>query len=447
MKSIIPFAARVISALIAIISTYYLTRILGVELFGVYSAMLSATFFFNLFTDWGFNLYGAQMLAGFPTHQEKESFLKGVLTLKLILSVIFSLVYFIMALFVFKNGLLYLLGLPLILLSFLNPEWVCRGTMLPHFVGFRQLIFSGLNIIGFILIFYAKFPPILGFILNTLNTILSFLIIIAGIKRKTKLSFTTAPFKELNPMKLLKRSSLYFYGFLLNNMNYVSGVILLAIFLNSKATGAYSSYYNILTNVITPVVITYSLFAPKLAVLNDEGVLKKYYTVIGYIILAGFVFFLNFKFFYNLFYPSSFTFQPEITIIVALVFVFFCAEYLFVINSIFLNEPKSYFLINLLGLVINFSLSFYFIFSKQFSVYNSYVCLLLSQIAMCVYAIGKWPKLIFNFSFKDSLFCVASLLIILIAHFSLSIFYVIFISFVIISVAAVKVILLLKNLY
>src|SRR4051812_44877835 len=137
MKSLIPFAARFISAVLAIVSTFYLTRILGVQLFGTYSAMLSATFFFNLFTDWGFNLYGAQMLAGQANNFERGKFLIQAISLKAILSLVFSGLYLVMSMFFFENTFFFLLGLPIILFSFLNPEWVCRGVMLPHFVGYR----------------------------------------------------------------------------------------------------------------------------------------------------------------------------------------------------------------------------------------------------------------------------------------------------------------------
>lgn len=446
MKSIIPFAARIVSALLAVISTYYLTRVLGVEQFGVYSAMLSTTFFFNLFTDWGFNLYGPQMLSAFGSRAEKEGFLKDAISLKIVLSILFSCIYFLMAVFVFKNTLLYLIGLPLILLSFLNPEWVARGIMLPHFVGYRQLIFSVLNVTGFIVIYFAKIPGYTAFFLYTLNTIVSFLIVIIAIKKR-KLQFSTAPFKTVRPYVLLKNTSLYFYGFLVNSLNYICGVILLEVFLSSRATGVYSSYYNILTNVITPVAITYGLFAPKFGTEINKDLLTRYYKIIGYVVLAGIVFFFNFKIFYNLFYPSSFNFEPSISTVVALVFVFYCIEYLLVIHSIFLKEPKSYFKINLLGLSVNIACNFYFIYSNQFSVRNSFICLLISQVSMCLYAISKWPSLIANFFSRDGLFSIASLLFLIVIQsifpgivFSLTCFFVV-------SVAAFRAILLLKNLY
>jgi PST family polysaccharide transporter len=447
MKSVIPFASRLVSAVLAIVSTFYLTRILGVQLFGTYSAMLSATFFFNLFTDWGFNLYGAQMLAVQTDSLERGKFLMEAISLKALLSAVFSGLYLVMAIFFFENTFFFLLGLPIILFSFLNPEWVCRGVMLPHFVGYRQLIFSVLNVVAFILVYFAKLPRSLTFALYTANTLVSFIIIIFLLTKNKLLYFRPLKFSATNSLILLKRTSLYFYGFLLNNLNYTAGIIILEVFLNSRAAGVYSSYYNIFSNLVTPVIITYSLFAPKMGILPDKTLLIKYYTIIGYIVLAGFFFFLNFRFFYDLFYPRSFNFEPEITIVVALVFIFYCLEYLFVIHSVFINDPKFYFLVNVVGILINISIVFYLLYSHQLSVRNSFLCLLTSQIGMSIFAIVKWPKLVFNFSFKDVSFCLLSLIVISTVHFTLPALYASLISLVLIGAAALRAVSLIKNLY
>ncbi len=447
MKSLIPFAARLISAVLAVISTFYLTRILGVQLFGTYSAMLSATFFFNLFTDWGFNLFGAQMLAGTVNTSEREKFLIEAVSLKVILSVVFTCVYLVMAISFVENTFFFLLGLPIILFSFLNPEWVCRGVMRPHYVGYRQLILSLLNVVAFILIYFAKLPGYLTVALNTANTLVSFIIIIFLLKKGKFLPIQPLKIRAANYLTLLKRTSLYFYGFLLNNLNYTAGVIILEIFLHSRATGLYSSYYNIFSNLVTPVIITYSLFAPKMAILPDKTLLTRYYTIIAYIVLAGLFFFLNFKFFYEFFYPRSFNFDSKITLVVALVFIFYCFEYLFVIHSIFIKDALSYLQINVVGILINFSIVFYLLYSHRLSVQNSFLCLLMSQVGMTLFAIIKWPQLVFNFSMKDSLVCLSMLLVIFALHCTLPASYASVISTVLIAAGASRVVYLIKNLY
>lgn len=387
------------------------------------------------------------MLAASAGDVEKQSFLTEAVILKIVLCVILSLLYLGFVIFVFHDEFLYLLGLPLILFSFLNPDWVCRGLMLPHFVGYRQLIFAVANIIGFIFLYHSKLPHFLAFVIYTANTIFSFLIVISFITPKLKLPIKLVDFKNSTPSKLLKRTSFYFYGFILNNINYTAGVILLDIFLDSQAAGSYSSYYNIFTNLVTPVVITYNLFAPKIDGITDKALFKKYYATMCYILLGGCLFFLNFKFFYTLFYPSSFTFQPQVTVVVALVFAFYCLEYLFVINSIFYRQPKSYFLINLFGIVINIVGNFYFIYTHQFSVRNSFICLLLSQVVMSAVGINRWPKTIFFFPLKDLCFCLFSLLIVLFIYFHLPVICASVISVLILSVATFRVVSLLKNLY
>jgi PST family polysaccharide transporter len=447
MKSVVPFASRLVSAVFAVISTFYLTRILGVQAFGTYSAMLSATFFFNLFTDWGFNLYGPQMLAGHANSLERGKFLLGAISLKAILSAVFSGLYIVMAIFFFQNTFFFLLGLPIILFSFLNPEWVCRGVMLPHFVGYRQLIFSVLNVVAFLLIYFSKLPPFLAFTLYTTNTLISFIIIIFLLKKSDVFYNRPIKFHASSSLSLLKRTSLYFYGFLLNNLIYTAGIVVLEIFLNSGAAGVYSSYYNIFTNLVTPVFITYSLFAPKMGLSPNKALLANYYSIIGYIVVGGFVFFLNFKFFYELFYPGSFSFDPEITLVVALVFIFYCLEYVFVIHAVFINDARSYLFINVVGVVVNFSIAIYLLYFHQLSVLNSFLCLLTSQICMTIFAIAKWPRLVFKFSAKHVSLCLLSLLLITAAHFTLPALYASLVSIVVIGAAALRAVNLLKNFY
>ena len=140
MKSIIPFVVRVISSLLAVVSNYILARHLGIAVFGIYSGMLSVVFIINLITDWGFNSYGSQMLAQ-QQESSKSMFITKALSFKITLSIVFSFFYLIFCFVKFGGNWYYLLGTPLILLSFLNPEWICRGVLMPHLASYRQLIF------------------------------------------------------------------------------------------------------------------------------------------------------------------------------------------------------------------------------------------------------------------------------------------------------------------
>lgn len=449
MKSLIPFIIRFSASFVAIFTNYIIAKHLGISVYGIYASMLSIVFLINIITDWGFNAYGSQMLAQLTTTTQKNDFVQKALHLKLFLSVIFGFSYMLFCITFFKQPLYYLLGTPIILFSFLHPEWVCRGLLLPHMASYRQIIFSGLNIVIFYLLYRFSLPQYLVFIGYAFNTILSFYIIVWILKDiisfnifKGKTVFTLPSFG------LVKNTSIYFYGYLANNINYVLGILMLTLFSNSSEVGVYASYYNIFTTLVAPIIITYGLFSPKVHVTKPNVFYTNYFLVISCILVAGIVFFVNGAFFYHLFYPKSFAFNGKTNIFAACVFVLYCLENLFVVSAILDSKPAIYFRSNAIALSVGIVFFSFFIVTKNLTAQTCFVCLISIQSTMCLASLVTYKNLIafLNNRIIFGLFLVASILL-LVNFLNVSIYFTHCLSFFLLMFIAFRIFKVLKHMY
>lgn len=446
MKSIIPFIVRVVASFLAVISNYILAKYLGKAVFGIYSGMLSVVFIINLITDWGFNSYGSQMLAQQNNKEEKSLFVTNVISFKLLLSIFFSVIYLGICLIKFTDNWYYLLGTPLILFSFLNPEWICRGFLMPQMASYRQLIFAIANILFFSAAYFLHLPSIVVFILYSFNTIISCSIILFFVKKDF-------PFKLFNTKNVLnnrdihRSTSMYFYGYLLNNVNYTGGIIVLTFFSIPEVVGTYSSYYNIFSTVVSPIVIVYGLFAPKVATFAKNQFYSGYFKTIISVLAIGVVFYINGGILYKIFYPKAFVFDSAINYLAAGVFVMYCLENLFAANAIFSNKPKVYFTINLVGLLANAICFCYLIATKNLSAQTAFASLFISQVIMFFSSLYSYSNLLKYFLNKETL-AIVTLLIILgiiqVAHLAILIYV---LSAIMLVWMGLRTFYLIKNLY
>ncbi len=440
MKAIIPFIVRVLTAMIAVVSNYFVSLVLGVEFFGLYSSMLSITFVLGLFSDWGLSVYGAQLLA---SSEDKKEFINQSLNLKFWLCLICIIPYLW---FCFENKehfILLITGLPIIILSFLNPEWIARGLMKPNTAAYRQLLFSVLNVSCFLLIYYLSLPKIVVFISYTFNTIFSFTIIYQYLK---KIEFFGIIFNK-NPFEILNKTTFYFGGYLANNLVYTTGAIMLTLFGTNETMGIYSSYYNIFATIIAPAAITFGLFNPKVKIITKELFYKDYISVMLFVIVVGIVFYLNGNFFYNIFYPKSFIYYSNINSLACFTFIFYCLENIFVVNSILIKKPKTYLMKNLAGIAVVIICWIYLIISKNINVENAFRVLLFAQIVMFGIGLILYSNLISYLKKMDILLFIILILVGVVSKVYFNNSFNFLLLFFIVLIASLKMLKVLRKLY
>ncbi len=406
MKSLIPFLNKVITSLLAVITNYVVAKHLGVEDFGIYSSVLSLTFILNLFSDWGINLYGPQILAN---SLKKEEFIITANSFKFTLSILCTLLFLLISLFQ-KNYTFFLLSIPLVAFNYLNPEWVAKGMLHPHIASYRQLVFSILNLVLVLLLHYFKANSFFIIIAYVSSTLISYLIFAFHYK-----SFGIFKINLKLPIfRFFKDTKTIFFGFLLNNLIYSLGIILLNNFGSSgKEAGVFSSYYSIFTNVVAPIMIVFSLIAPLVDSTNDSST-KKYFKIFNQLILLfiviGIVFYTYNNLFYNILFPSTFQFNDELNKISSLNFMLFCVEQLVVAKFILVNEKRRYLISNIIGSSI-FIITWFICLISNVDISAKTVMLIMaiSQLSMIVYGF-IFNKFIIQASSKIYLLLLSALL-------------------------------------
>lgn len=386
MKSIIPFVIKIITSAIAIYTNMLLAKLLGLQYYGVFNSMLSVVFVIGLITDWGFSSYGAQLLAQKITKEEKILFINHSFSFRIILSVFFSLCYAIFCYLHFKQDIFYYLcGIPIILFNFLNPEWICRGIFRPDLASYRQFFFTLLNLASYFVIYKFLLPKYLSFLLYSANTLISYFIIIRNLRNVIHFNFIIST--EWRELKLFfNKTSIFFLGYLVNNVFYTLGIIFLALFVSNAETGIYSSYYTLFSTLTAPIVITYTLFSPKVNELSNIFFWNKYFKVILNICLAGTVVLLFGEKLYSFFYPKEFVYKQEYNFLTVGIFICFCFEALFILTLIINNRPKLYFRLNLLGLCINLTGLSIIMYTNVLNAYNALFTLLSTQVIIIILA-------------------------------------------------------------
>lgn len=138
------YLMRICNYVFPLITMPYLTRILGVERYGLYSWGNAVMNYFRLIIDFGFVIIGIELVAKYQNDKrELGKLIWGITILKLILFMGVLLVFFSLILFVpkFKENFVFLglFMLPL-LVNIGNIDYVFQGLEKMQFIAYRTLI-------------------------------------------------------------------------------------------------------------------------------------------------------------------------------------------------------------------------------------------------------------------------------------------------------------------
>lgn len=438
MKSILPFVVKILTSLLAVFTNYFVAKHLGIEYFGVYSSILSLTFILNLFSDWGINLYGSQLIA---TAADKSKLIATGNTFKFFLGIATTVFFVLFSLFQKSHLDFYLVSIPLVFCNFLNPEWVAKGVLEPHIASLRQLLFSTLNFLFVLIAVYFNLPLNFIILIYVFNTIFSYLYF--GLRYK-KLSFFKINLK-LPIRDFFKNTKLYFVGFLLNNLIYSLGLVLLNSFSNNLQSSIYSSYYNIFTNVAAPITIVFGIIAP----IYKKGNIKTisdYYNCVMLIVILGLIFYTFNSWIYNILYPSNFEYRSDLNIFSTIYFVLFCLEQMFVFKLLLDENKKKYLNSNLIGIItLVFLWCLLLIFNGSIEAKHAMIILIICQLAMIFYSLDI--KSFFKNISTSNLILFSITLVCFITKATLPITFLIIICLILFVLVCINAIKIIANIY
>lgn len=265
-----------------LLTTPYVTRVLGAESLGKVEYINSVITYFLLFTALGIPSYGVREVAKY--RENKVKLLKIIFELGIILLITTIIGYIILLLFLYKTELLQLKNLVLIMsinLIFTNMgfEWFYQGIENQIYITTRYII---VRIICLILIFfliknsndYLKY----GFILVLINSgsnILNF------INLRKYISFKEIKFKELEIIKHIKPILVIFTASVATNIYLQLDIIMIGN-LNKSAVALYNIPNKIIKIILAIVMGLGVVLLPRISEAYQKEAKENYKKYLNY---------------------------------------------------------------------------------------------------------------------------------------------------------------------
>lgn len=423
MKNLSLYFAKIFTTLSTFIFNIYLAKIADLEYFGVFNLLLNFTFLFNLISDWGFSTYGPSELSKLNDGKEVHFYLSNILTFRLFLCIVCSLLYLLLIFSFYDNYLLFLgFGIFLILLNFLNVDWIARGTGNYSISSLRQIINALLNVVSVVMIYILSLNIIWVYITYTTSIIFSYFISIKLLnKHNIKLSLKVK--KGISELRITFLNTKFaFLGILLFNVIYSLNLPILTLFGNKYEASLYASYYAIFSSLSAIVLITQDVFFPHFSIERKEPFIESYSFVImlGAFIMVLIVLLL--PLYYNLLYPKSFKLEKSIYLMICFLCVLFSFRLLFAHSLILVKSYQLFYQINLIGIVAYISILIFLIIIQKFNTTTAYLSIVLAELLIVCISLKKY---IVSFktiqrSFMMFIFSVIVILIInMVSHYSI----------------------------
>ncbi len=239
----------------------YLVRILGMELYGLIAFSTAFVYYFQVITDYGFNLTATREISIHRNDRLKVSEIyNSVMIIKLILLVL-SLLILMLLVFSFEklsnDYEIYLLSFGVVIGNTLLPTWLFQGMEKMKFMTLSNLITKLFFTILIFVFVRAKEDYLLVPIFTSAGYILSGLISLVIVRKTFKISFASQRYSTLK--KHFNGGWYVFLSQLKITLFSNSNILILGIFAGNIQVGYFASAEKIirtLASLQTPVVNT-----------------------------------------------------------------------------------------------------------------------------------------------------------------------------------------------
>ncbi len=318
----------------------YLTKVLGIENFGLVMFAQSFIMFFNVFVDYGFNLSATKEVSIHRNNKEKlTEIFSSVLTIKVILLVV-SFVILSIIVFSFdkfsNNWELYYFTFLTVIGQAIFPIWYFQGLEMMKYITIVNITSKLLFTMAIFIFIKVGSDYILVPIFNGLGFIIGGIISQYIIFKKFHQNLN---FHNMNLKKHFKNGLHVFLSISSSTVLSATPILLIGTFLDYTTVGYYSAYEKIISAIKSFFYIINQTFFPRLSkiFIENKNKYKKLwiklslYTVILSIVTFVILFILS-KIFIKYYLGESFLTQLYIFYTLAITIISYT-----IINSLGLN--------------------------------------------------------------------------------------------------------------
>jgi polysaccharide transporter, PST family len=269
--------------ILPLITLPYIVRVLGVEYFGLLAFATAIMAYFNLITEFGFNISATKEVAAYRNEPNKlNEIFSTVLTIKILL-LIFS--FFILSCFIFIfdklriDAVIYFLTFGSVIGQVFFPVWFFQGMEKMKFITYLNISSKVFFTICIFIFIKEKEDYWMLPLFTSLGYILAAIIAIYLVKNKFNITYKIPSSESIK--FYVKESSYFFISNIAGSLYTVSVTVILGIFTSNTVVGYYAAADKIIQafkGLVTPfsqAIYPYIVRQVNISKINALHIIKK----------------------------------------------------------------------------------------------------------------------------------------------------------------------------
>lgn len=236
------FSLQGINYILPLISFPYLTRVLGPENYGLIAFALALVGYFQLLTDYGFNLSATRDISIYRNNNKEISKIFSSVTATKFLLMLISFIIMILIVFSFdifrKDWLLYFFTFGIVIGNFLFPTYLFQGMQKMRYISILNMITTVIFTVSIFIFIRNTTDYIYVPLINSISSIIIGVMALKIAFKYFDLKFTIPSFKDI---KFQMKSGWHvFISSVATSMYTISNTFILGLFVTNEIVGYYA---------------------------------------------------------------------------------------------------------------------------------------------------------------------------------------------------------------